>query len=561
MDAAGSVEIGVGPVVGVSRDLRTRDSSPGLPTPSRLKAGCKHRPARQGFVWVAGGFSLRAAVETRTPSAHTLVAATALSLLLTLLTGCALGPNYKRPAVDTPPAYRGETAEAAPVNATSLADLPWWQVFQDPVLKGLVEEALRNSYDMRRVVSRVEQARYAVGVTRADLLPQASYEGGAQRGRFFTPGASENVTGNIFLGAFQMAWELDIWGRIRRSTEASLADLFATEDVQRGVILSLVTGVAQAYFELRELDLELEIAKRTVASFQQTLDLFTRQLRGGIGNKLAVERAAAALANAAAAIPDTERQIVAKENQISILLGRNPGPIARGAVLTEQAYPPEVPAGLPAALLERRPDIMEAEQNIVAANALVGVAITNFLPRIGLTTLYGGQSSELENIVKGVGTIWSAGAALTGPLFQGGRLYYSYKGNVAAWQEAKLAYEQSVLTALGEVSNTLVARQKYAQSRVELEKQVKALQESVRLATLRFTGGLASYYEVLEAQQQLFPAENALARTELNQLTAVVQLYRALGGGWRAEEESHPEQYPMRRECLDTIMPGGGQPE
>jgi len=484
-----------------------------------------------------------------------------VAVLAAVVAGCALGPNYQRPAVDTPPAYRSEGAEAAPVDATSLADLPWWQVFQDPVLKELIEQALTNSYDMRIVASRVEQARYGVGVTRADLLPQASYEGGAQRGRFFNPAGSDNLTGNAFLGAFQMAWEIDVWGRVRRATEASLANLFATEDVQRGVILSLVTSVAQGYFELRELDLELEIAKRTRVSFQQTLDLFTRQLVGGVGNKLAVERAAAALANAAAAIPETERQIVAKENQISILLGRHPGPIPRGTVLTEQAYPPEVPAGLPAGLLERRPDILQAEQNIVVANALVGVSITNFLPRIGLTTLYGGQSTEIENIVKGPGNIWSVGGALTGPIFQGGRLYYSYKGSVAAWEDAKLSYEQTVLNALGEVSNTLVARQKFAQSRVELEKQVAALRESVRLATLRFNGGLANYYEVLEAQQQLFPAENFLARTRLNQLAAVVQLYRALGGGWRAEEERHPERYVLRREVLDAVAPGGGRPQ
>jgi len=502
---------------------------------------------------VAGGFSLRA-------GRHWTSAAVALVLSL-VFTGCAVGPNYRRPEVDTPPAFRSDGGEAAPVDASSLADVPWWQVFQDPVLKDLIEQSLANSYDMRIIAARVEQARYGVGVTRADLLPQVSYTGNAQRGQSFNPVGTHNVTGNLFLGAFQMAWEIDIWGRIRRATEASLANLFATEDVRRGVILSLVTGVAQAYLELRELDLELEIAKRTVVSFQQTLDLFTRQLVGGVGNKLAVERAAAALANAAATIPDTERQIVAKENQLSILLGRAPGPIRRGAVLTEQAYPPEVPPGLPAALLERRPDVLAAEQNIVAANALVGVAIADFFPRIGLNALVGGESSEIEKVVKGPGSIWAVGAGLTGPLFQGGRLYYTYKGNVAAWEESKLAYEQTVLIALGEVSDSLVAREKFAQARGEIEKEVTALQESVRLASLRYTGGLATYYEVLEAQQQLFPAENSLARTELNQLVAVVQLYRALGGGWRAEEERQPEQYPLRRECLDKVTPGCGQPQ
>lgn len=481
------------------------------------------------------------------------------AVLVATLAGCAVGPNYTPPVVDAPPTYRGE--EAA-VDTKSFADMPWWDVFQDTALTGLINEALANNYDLRIAASRVEQARYAVGVTRADMLPQAGYDGSAARGKVFN-GTTPNETTNTFFAAFQLAWEIDIWGRIRRATEASLANLFATEDVQRGVILSLVTGVAQAYFELRELDLELEIAKRTQESFQDTLDLFTRQLLGGVGNKLATSRAAAALASTAATIPDLERLIVAKENQLSILLGRQPGDIARGAVLTQQTYPPGIPAGLPVGLLERRPDILQAEQTIVAANAIVGVSIANFLPRIGLTSLYGGQSTELDNIlkVKGAANVWSVGGALTGPIFQGGRLYYDYKSTVAVWEEAKLAYQQTVLNALAEVSNALVARQAFAASRVELERQVTALQDAVRLATIRYTGGLASYYEVLEAQQQLFPAENALARTQLNQLVAVVQLYRALGGGWRAEEARHPERYVMRREALDRIVPGGGQPE
>jgi len=356
-----------------------------------------------------------------------------------------------------------------------------------------------------------------------------------------------------------MAWEIDVWGRIRRATEESLANLVAAEDVRRGVVLSLVTGVAQAYFELRELDLELEIAIRTRASFQQTLDLFTRRLLGGVGNKLATSRAEAALASTAATIPDLEREIVAKENQIAILIGRNPGPVGRGAVLTEQAPPPEVPVGLPASLLERRPDVLAAEEAIVASNAAVGVAVGNFLPRVGLTSLYGGQSTDIDKILQGPASIWSIGGSVLGPIFQGGRLYYDYKGRVAEREAAKLAYRQAVLNALGEVSNALVAREKLALSRADLEREVLALQDSVRLSTLRYTGGLASYYEVLEAQQQLFPAENSLARTELSQLVAVVQLYRALGGGWQAEEQRRPERYPIRRDVLDAIVPGGAR--
>jgi len=482
-----------------------------------------------------------------------LVLATALCLSLS---ACAVGPNYVRPAVQTPPGYRG--AEAQP-GAKSLADLPWWEVFGDPTLKALVDEALAANYDARIAAARVEQARYAVGVTRADLMPQAGYTGSAERGKFFVSPDSPNRTGNVFLGAFQMAWEIDVWGRIRRATEASLADLFATEDVRRAVVLSVITDVAQAYFELRELDLELEIAKRTRDSFQQTLDLFTRRLEGGVGSKLATSRAEAALADAAATIPDLERQIVAKENQLSILLGRHPGEIARGAGLVDQPRPPDVPPGLPSSLLERRPDVLALEQNMVATNALVGVAVGNFLPRFGLTSLYGGQSGDIDNIVKSAGNVWAIGGSITGPLFQGGRLYYGYKGSVVEWQAATLAYEQAVLNALGDVSNALVARQKFAASEVERKRQVAALEESVRVALVRFTGGFASYFEVLDAQQLLFPAELTLARNELNQLVSVVQLYKALGGGWRQEEAAHPDLYVLRREALDAFVPQQGR--
>jgi multidrug efflux system outer membrane protein len=479
----------------------------------------------------------------------------ALGALWLSIGGCAIGPNYARPDAAPPAEFRG--AEA-PLDARSFAELPWWDVFQDQALVRLIEQALLDNYDLRIAATRVEQARYAVGVTRADLLPQLGYDGSAERGKRFV-GNDRNVTGNVFLGALQMAWEIDIWGRIRRATEASLADLFAAEDVRHGVVLTLVSDVAQGYLELRELDLELAIALRTRDAFARTLELFDRQFRGGVGNKLETARAAAALANTAAAIPDLERQIVAKENQLSVLLGRSPGAIERGAVLTEQSYPPEVPAGLPAALLERRPDILQAEQNIVAANALVGVAIASFLPRIGLTSLYGVQSPELGDILEGPANVWSIGAALSGPLFQGGRLYYNYKGSVAFWEEAKLAYDATVLNALGEVSNALVARQKFAAAAAELERQVTALQDAVRLATVRYTGGLANYFEVLEAQQQLFPAELALARAQLGELASVVQLYRALGGGWRSEEAAHPERYPLRREWLDAIVPAEGR--
>jgi multidrug efflux system outer membrane protein len=471
------------------------------------------------------------------------------------LSACAVGPNYVRPTIETPPGYRGaETLQ----DSKSIADLPWWDVFRDSTLKGLVEEALAANYDARLAAARVEQARDTVGVTRADLMPQVGYTGEAQRGKLFVARGTSNLTGNAFLGAFQMAWEIDVWGRIRRATEASLADLFATEDVRRGVVLTVITDVAEAYFELRELDLELEIAKRTSVSFQETLDLFTRQLLGGVGNKLATSRAEASLADAEATIPDLERQIIAKENQLSVLLGRHPGKIARGAALTDQPMAPDVPPGLPSALLERRPDVLAAEQNVVANNALVGVAVGNFFPRFGLTSLYGGQSSDIDNIVKSVGNVWAIGASITGPLFQGGGLYYGYKGSVVEWQASTLSYEQTVLNALADVSNALVARQKFMASEVERERQVESLKEAVQLSLVRFAGGLANYFEVLEAQQELFPAELTLARNQLAQLVSVVQLYKALGGGWHQEEAAHPDVYLIRREVLDAVVPQQG---
>jgi multidrug efflux system outer membrane protein len=328
------------------------------------------------------------------------------------------------------------------------------------------------------------------------------------------------------------AWEIDLWGRIRRSTEAARAELLATEEFRRGVVLSLVSGVAQAYFELRELDLELEIAKRSAASFGDTLDLFVRQLEGGVGTKLAVMRAEAARAQAAASVADLERLIVVKENQLSVLVGRMPTAIARGATLVNQGLPPAPPAGLPSTLLERRPDVLGAEAVLRSANARVGVAITEFFPRIGLTAAYGGRSTELDQITSGAASIWNIGASVVGPLFQGGRLIGGYEAARASWEGSQAEYEQTVLNAFREVSDALVAIDKLRVVHDELARAVTALAEAVQLARLRFVDGLANYFEVLQAQQELFPAEIELARVERDQLSAVVQLYRALGGGW-----------------------------
>lgn len=474
---------------------------------------------------------------------------TSLFALLIFLPGCSLGPLYQRPTVDSPETYRGQVD---PGEARSFADLQWWEVFGDDELKGLIEEALKNNYDLRTAAARVEEARAFVGVARSELFPQIDYEGGVGRahstGQFFVP-VPGGQTKDVFKGLFNLAWEFDVWGRIRRANEAAFADLLATEEFRRAIVLSLVSAVAQAYFELRELDLELEIALRTRESFQRTLDLFSRRLQVGVASKLETARAEAALASTAAVIPNLERFIVAKENQINVLLGRPPQPIPRGAVLTGQKFPPETPPGLPSQLLERRPDIRQVEQTMIAANARIGVAEASFFPRIGLTSFFGGASDDIENVVKGTGNIWAATGQMIGPIVQGGRLFGNYQIALAQWEQAKLQYQQTVITALQEVSNALTNQQKLAQVRQEQERAVAAFQESVRLATLRYTGGFATYFEVIEAQQQLFPAENALAQVRRDQLIAVVQLYSALGGGWSAYAEQ-PEPPPLWQVAL-----------
>ncbi len=474
-----------------------------------------------------------------------------------LLAGCAVGPNYKRPETPVTPAYRGQE----PPEPTSIADLPWWEVFHDEVLQFLVTEALRNNYDLLTAISRVETARGQLISTRSQMFPQATYEGGASRGRQFLGEEQKvpvltlkkngqlvqregtfggNSTFDTFLGTLNAAWEIDLWGRIRRATESARADLLASNDFRQGVVLSLVSQVAQTYLQLLELDVELEIAERSTKTFGETLDLFQRQFEGGIGTKLAVARGEAALAQAAATIPNTERAIVSTENAICILLGWPPTPIPRGTALTSQELPPEPPAGLPAEILERRPDVLQAEQVLRSANAQVGVAIADFFPRIGLTALYGGTSAELEAVVKGAGNVWSIAASVTGPIFQAGKLYGGYKSAVANWEAAKSQYEGTVLGALRDVSDALVDAQKLKLVRDELAKAVAALKEASELATIRYTGGLATYFEVLEAQQQLFPAEDQLAQTERDELLAVVRLYAALGGGWSVEDQPVP---------------------
>jgi multidrug efflux system outer membrane protein len=468
------------------------------------------------------------------PSTGVVRAAALLAAVALAAAACAVGPDYRRPEVAAPAAFRGEEGARDPA---SLADLPWWDVFADPALEALIRQALAGNYDLRVAVARVEQARALAGVARAELFPWVNYQAGVQKSRGvfkFVPELElpEGGTDNLFLGGLAATWEIDVWGRIRRSNEAARAELMATEEGRRGVLLSLVSDVAQAYFELLALDLRLDIARNATASFDRTYTLFRRRFEQGVVSRLETARAEGALRSAAASLPDLERQIAIAENQISVLLGRPPGPVPRGTSLTVQRMPPAVPPGLPSALLERRPDVRQAEQRLVKANAEIGVAKATFFPRIGLTALVGGVSPELSAITSGTASLWALAGSLSGPIFQGGRILEGYRASVAVWEQARAGYELTALRAFQEVSDALVALQMLGQFEAEQARSVTAYEESVRVATRRYLGGLASYYEVLEAQQLLFPAQDLLARVRRDRFLALVGLYKALGGGW-----------------------------
>jgi multidrug efflux system outer membrane protein len=452
------------------------------------------------------------------------------------LAGCAVGPNYHRPAVNAPTGFRGATND---VSTNSLADLPWWCVFKDPVLQDLIHVALTNNYDLRITLTRVDQARALQAQARSQFLPQVNYQGEGTRGRnsyLASPSPNGGKTMDSFIGGFEAVWEIDLWGRIRRMNEAARANFMASQEGRRAVMISLVSGVARGYFELLELDDQLAIARRTKNSYERTLKLFSDQHAGGLASKLEVSRAELALRSVSANMPEIERQIALKENEINTLLGRNPGPVPRTSALLAQQMPVEIPVGLPSSLLERRPDVREAEQQVRAANAEIGVAIGDFFPRIGLTTFYGGTSTEFNNLLKSEANIWTAAASAAGPVFTGGRLTGRYRQTKAAWEEAKLRYQQTALTAFREVSDALTSHRRFDEERTEQSQAVGAGRQAVELATVRYKEGKASYYEVLEAQQQLFPAENTLSRIEAARRLAVIQLYKALGGGWSLKD-------------------------
>jgi len=448
-----------------------------------------------------------------------------------LLSGCLVGPRYQRPVVTAPALSRGQaTAEGA-----SLADLPWWEVFQDETLRGLIKTALANNNDLRIAVKRVEQARQLTVQAHAGYMPNVGYEVGLSQGKnesLGAPAPDNGVRRGTLAVGLAAAWEVDVWGRIRRLNEAALANYLASEQGRRGVLLSLVTSVAQAYFELLELDLRLEIARRNVKAFEGSRQIFQQRLEGGTASRLETARAEGAVATTAAAIPELERRIAIQENEIQLLLGASPGAIPHHGTLLGQAIPPQVPAGLPSVLLERRPDVLRAELAVRAANAQLGIAAAAFFPKIGLTTLLGRASSPLDDLTSGRMNVWSVAANLAGPIYAGRGLRAQKRQAVAAWEQARIEYEQAALGAFRDVSNALITREKLEAVRERQMEAVKAYQTAVEVSQQRYLAGKAGYFEGLEAQQQLVPAENALAQTELERRLVIVQLYHALGGGW-----------------------------
>jgi multidrug efflux system outer membrane protein len=468
-----------------------------------------------------------------------------------VLASCTVGPDYHKPEVAAPAQFRAQTGAAS--DAASIADMPWWSVFNDPALDQLISEGLANNQDLQVAVSRIEQARAQVAVVQADGKPQVGYSAGVGGQQSFVP--LPNSVGTALYGAIggslNASWELDVWGRIRRSTESAQANLLAQEDVRRGVLLTLVTDLATGYFRLLELDRELAIANDSTQIYKQTLDLFTQRFNAGRDSRLPVERTQGSYDASRAKAEDLKRQISLQENALSILVGGYPKAITRGRLLTDQAMP-QAPTGSTTALLQRRPDILAAEQHMIQANADIGVAVANYFPKIGLSALAGGVEAVIDSKWSGFG-VWNAALQASGPIYTGGRLEAIERNRRAYWDETLASYKKTVITAFQETSNALAAQQTLAQRRVAEQSQVEALQRATVLAKERYDGGRASYFEVLEADQELFPAQDELAQTQRDELLAVVNLYKALGGGWNLA----PEQW--NRPVAQAGASGGAQ--
>jgi outer membrane protein, multidrug efflux system len=467
---------------------------------------------------------------------------------VSFLAACTVGPNYKRPAATVPTSYRGENpppAESGQPNATSpaaasatapagasLGDEKWWEVFQDQELQKLIRTALKNNYDVRIAATRVLQAQAQLGIVRADQFPTVTGGGNITSIRNPAIGpipAYETTLGEV---AASSTWNVDFWGRYRRATEAARANLLANEWAQKAVIASLVADLASSYFQLRQLDLQLEISRRTLDSRKDSLNLTSMLEQHGMNSLLDVRQSEQLVYTAATEIPDLERQIAQEENAISILLGQNPGDVPRGLKLTEQPHAPEVPVGIPSALLERRPDIREVEGNLIAANAQIGVARSAYFPQIALTGSAGFESPKLTDLFTGPQGVWTLAGSLTQPIFEAGRLKSGVRLAEAQHDQMVLSYQQTIQGAFRDVSNALVAYRKYREFRIQQEHLVESARDAAHLSEIRFKAGSTDYLEVLTNETNSFSAELTLAQAQGNELIALVQLYQALGGGW-----------------------------
>lgn len=466
---------------------------------------------------------------------------TAISvILLWALCGCTVGPNYQRPKLATPAQFRAP--EPLPVQqAASIADLKWFEVFKDDQLQALIRAALAQNYDLRDAAARVEAARANLGITRSDQFPQFGASGGVEINRLsrdgatplppiFLPSQNRNF-GSASLNL--LSFEVDLWGRLRRATEAARANLLSAEENRKTVLTTLVSDVATAYLSMRELDYELEISNETLETRQQSLNLVRSRQSGGVATRLDVRQAEQLVDTAAQTIPVIEQQIEQTENQIHLLLGEPPAGVPRGRILTAQDLPPEVPTGLTSALLERRPDIRAAEQNLIAANAEIGVARAAYFPQLTLSGFLGGQSTQLARLITGPTSAWTLAPQVAQPIFTAGRLKSNVRLTEAQREEALIQYEKTIQTAFSEVSNSLIAHQRTRESREKQEELVIALQDRTRLAYIRYRGGVDTQLDALDADRDLFSAQLSLSQIRLSELLTVVQLYKALGGGWQ----------------------------
>ena len=454
-----------------------------------------------------------------------------LIIALTMVTGCTVGPDYVRPEVDTPDEWR-YSIEDASGTVNSL----WWEQFDDPVLDALINEALVNNKDVRIAAARVEEFAARVDITRAGFYPQIGYDGAAGRDKTSLATGNSRIN-DSYLAALNVGWELDVWGRIRRATEAARAQLLAEEEVRRTVILSLVSAVASSYLNLRSLDYQLEIARRTLKSRGDTVELFQIKFEGGVVSELEVAQVRSEYEQAAVRIPSLERQIALQENALSVLLGHNPGDIPRGKTINDFAMP-QVPAGLPSELLARRPDIQRSEQDLIAANAQIGVARSQYFPTISLSGLFGYASTELSDLLQSSSEIWGIGADALGPIFTGGRISSQVRASEAVQRQLLVGYAQTVQTAFREVDDALISNVKRHEELLAQGRRVDALEVYAHFAQIRYDEGQVSFIEVLDAERRLFDAELLHAQSMNDVYTSYVSLYKAMGGGWIQQAET-----------------------